>query len=59
MQPTDSRIGIGPASLLKEAGIEMLVDLPGVGSNLQDHWVTVAFFNCKLTLQPARRALIT
>ncbi|KAK4174655.1 putative GMC oxidoreductase [Triangularia setosa] len=29
--------GIGPASLLKKAKIHILVDLPGVGANLQDH----------------------
>lgn len=30
--------GIGPASELKRFGIEMRVDLPGVGSNLQDRY---------------------
>ena len=29
--------GVGPADHLREAGIEPLVDLPRVGSNLQDH----------------------
>ncbi len=29
--------GIGPAAHLAEHGIEMVVDLPGVGENLQDH----------------------
>lgn len=29
--------GIGPAAHLREYGIEPLVDLPGVGQNLQDH----------------------
>jgi choline dehydrogenase-like flavoprotein len=29
--------GIGNTSLLEEAGIEALIDLPGVGENLQDH----------------------
>lgn len=29
--------GIGPAKILKEAGIKVKVDLPGVGQNLQDH----------------------
>jgi choline dehydrogenase len=29
--------GIGPAALLREAGIEVKHDLPGVGQNLQDH----------------------
>lgn len=31
------RSGIGPAGILGAAGIECLVDLPGVGENLQDH----------------------
>jgi choline dehydrogenase len=29
--------GIGPASLLREHGIEVVHELPGVGANLQDH----------------------
>lgn len=29
--------GIGPAQHLREMGIEVKVDLPGVGANLQDH----------------------
>ncbi len=29
--------GVGPGEHLREHGIEVLVDLPGVGSNLQDH----------------------
>jgi choline dehydrogenase-like flavoprotein len=29
--------GVGPASVLKAAGVEVLVDLPGVGNNFQDH----------------------
>jgi len=32
--------GIGPASHLREVGVESRVDLAGVGSNLQDHPVT-------------------
>ena len=31
------RSGIGPASFLGKAGISVVLDLPGVGSNLQDH----------------------
>lgn len=31
--------GIGPAALLREHGIEVHADLPGVGENLQDHFV--------------------
>ncbi len=29
--------GVGPASLLREVGIDVVQDLPGVGENLQDH----------------------
>jgi choline dehydrogenase len=29
--------GIGPAGLLQKHGVEVLVDSPGVGANLQDH----------------------
>lgn len=29
--------GIGPAEVLKEAGVPVLVDLPGVGRNMEDH----------------------
>lgn len=31
------RSGIGPRHILEAAGVEVLVDLPGVGENLQDH----------------------
>jgi choline dehydrogenase len=31
--------GIGPAGLLRNLGIEVRLDLPGVGDNLQDHWM--------------------
>jgi len=31
------RSGIGPAAHLREVGVEVLVDLPGVGGNLIDH----------------------
>ena len=31
--------GIGPAAFLRGLGIEVRHDLPGVGENLQDHWM--------------------
>ena len=37
--------GIGPAADLRNLGIEVLLDLPGVGQNLHDHpmcWITYA-----------------
>lgn len=36
--------GIGPAALLKQHGIEVVKDLPGVGGNLQDHLQIRAVF---------------
>ena len=40
--------GIGPADLLKQANITVRSDLPGVGSNFQDHPLGPGvFFRCK------------
>lgn len=39
--------GIGQKELLSEAGIEQLVDLPGVGENLQDHLRIMAVYQLK------------
>ena len=36
--------GIGPAALLKSCGIDVVLDLPGVGENLQDHLQIRAVF---------------
>jgi len=41
------RSGIGGKALLEEAGIDVLVDLPGVGTNLQDHAVAGVSWKCK------------
>ena len=38
--------GIGPAEVLKNAGIEVKHDLPGVGENLQDHLEFYFQFRC-------------
>ena len=39
--------GIGPANVLKEAGIELKHELAGVGENLQDHLEFYFQFRCK------------
>ena len=39
--------GIGPAAVLKNAGVEVVHDLPGVGENLQDHLEFYFQFRCK------------
>jgi choline dehydrogenase len=38
--------GIGDAAHLRGLGIKPLVDLPGVGQNLQDHLVLKVNYNC-------------
>ena len=40
------RSGIGPAAVLKEAGVMPVVDLPGVGANLQDHLEVYFQYRC-------------
>ncbi len=39
--------GIGPTALLQQHGIKPVVDLPGVGANLQDHLQIRAVFKVK------------
>lgn len=39
--------GIGPAAHLQEHGIEVLVDLPGVGENFHNHVLTGVVMECK------------
>jgi choline dehydrogenase len=57
--------GIGPVNVLKDAGIPVLHDLPGVGENLQDHLESVIQYQCKLpkvslnkNLNPVSKLLI-
>lgn len=42
--------GIGPRDLLQELDIEEVVDLPGVGSNFQDHLSISTAWRCKSLL---------
>lgn len=37
--------GIGPEKVLQAAGVPVLVNLPGVGSNLQDHSFSMSMYN--------------
>jgi choline dehydrogenase len=39
--------GIGPVEVLKNAGVDVIHDLPGVGENLQDHLELYFQFRCK------------
>lgn len=38
--------GIGPAQVLKDAGVDVVYDLPGVGENLQDHLEVYFQYHC-------------
>ncbi len=38
--------GVGPAGLLREHGIDVVADLPGVGENLQDHLEVYVQYAC-------------
>ncbi|NER26687.1 MAG: choline dehydrogenase, partial [Symploca sp. SIO1C4] len=42
--------GIGPAEHLKALGIPVIVDLPGVGQNLQDHLIAGVIYECSQPL---------
>jgi choline dehydrogenase-like flavoprotein len=44
--------GIGPADELTELGIDVAVDLPAVGRNLQDHTVTGLVYEARRTIPP-------
>ena len=46
--------GIGPADHLKEVGIDVIIDLPGVGANLQDHINTAIQVECTQPVSLAR-----
>ena len=39
--------GVGPASLLRPLGIDVVADLPGVGANLQDHLEVYVQYACR------------
>ncbi len=46
------RSGIGPADALRALGIPVVLDLPGVGENLQDHPVLPVAYHALPTLPP-------
>ena len=51
--------GIGPSAHLRDMGVEVVRDLPGVGRNLQDHPDFVLKYRCKrpVTIWPRTRPL--
>ena len=53
--PILQRSGVGPANLLKQFDIPVVLDLPGVGANLQDHLEIYQQYECKqaVSIAPA------
>jgi len=49
------RSGIGPAKVLQDAGVSVLVDSPGVGENLQDHLEVYFQYRCKQPISLNRK----
>lgn len=47
--------GIGPAAHLRDMGIDVAADLPGVGSNLQDHPLTGVIYQTTRPVPPGTR----
>jgi choline dehydrogenase len=45
--------GVGSAGLLRQLGLEVVHDLPGVGENLQDHLEVYVQYACKLPVSVA------
>lgn len=43
--------GIGNKTILEAAGVQSLIDLPGVGENYQDHLITTASFEVPNTIE--------
>ncbi|MFI9025505.1 GMC family oxidoreductase [Streptomyces sp. NPDC053560] len=50
--------GIGPAAHLREVGIDVAVDLPGVGENLHDHLLVSNVYEASRPLPPGRANLL-
>ncbi|HLQ85190.1 MAG TPA: choline dehydrogenase [Salinisphaeraceae bacterium] len=51
------RSGVGPANLLRELDIPLVLDLPGVGENLQDHLEMYIQYQCNkpVSIAPAQK----
>ncbi|CZT07801.1 related to alcohol oxidase [Rhynchosporium agropyri] len=50
--------GIGPKEVLKAANVSLVLDLPGVGSNFQDHSWFAMGFNFTTPILPSRASLL-
>ncbi len=50
--PLLMRSGIGPADHLREVGVDVVADLPGVGGNLHDHLLSPVIFSAEREIGP-------
>ncbi|TMR97789.1 GMC family oxidoreductase [Nonomuraea basaltis] len=50
--------GVGPAGQLRELGIGVLADLPGVGENLHDHAIVFNLYEAAKPLPPGKANLL-
>jgi choline dehydrogenase len=55
--PVLMRSGIGPAEHLREHGIDVAADLPGVGGNLHDHLLSPLIFSAEREIGPPTEGL--
>ncbi|OBA63357.1 choline dehydrogenase [Mycobacterium sp. 1100029.7] len=46
--------GIGPARVLRSAGVQVVLDMPGVGANLQDHPIVPLVYRASRPVPPGR-----
>jgi choline dehydrogenase len=51
------RSGVGPAAHLREVGVEVVADLPGVGENLHDHLLSPVIFSAEREIGPPSAGL--
>ncbi|MEU5697179.1 GMC family oxidoreductase N-terminal domain-containing protein [Actinosynnema sp. NPDC020468] len=48
------RSGVGPADELRAQGLDVVADLPGVGRNLQDHWLVPVVYGSEREIDHLR-----
>lgn len=48
------RAGVGPAEALKQVGVEVIADRPGVGGNLHNHHLLSLVFHLSRSARPAK-----
>ena len=50
--------GIGPADHLRDVGVDVIADLPGVGENLHDHLLSPVIFSAERQIGPPARGCL-